>query len=92
MDFHMNFGHPEPISQGQSLALEPIDLRANGGLHRANFSKLALHTRLHVQKNFLGLNPQSAYMMQLKFFQIHEKKWLPTLKWYKTIFVWKEFL
>ena len=38
----MNFGHPEPISQGQSLALEPIDLRANGGLHRANFSKLAL--------------------------------------------------
>ena len=38
----MNFGRPEPISQGQSLALEPIDLRANGGLHRANFSKLAL--------------------------------------------------
>ena len=38
----MNFGHPEPTSQGQSLALEPIFLRANGGLHRANSSKLAL--------------------------------------------------
>ena len=38
----MNFGHPEPTSQGQSLALKPIFLRANGGLHRANSSKLAL--------------------------------------------------
>ena len=38
----MNFGHPEPTSKGQSLALEPIFLRASGGLHRANSSKLAL--------------------------------------------------